>query len=379
MRQHAADLRRLPTPEALRLTALLHGCSTHSAEQVQRAAPGRLMCPVAARHTGAAFLVTLAAHMFAAKHVREATLRRPATPLRLPDAPALRLADLLHSCSTHSAKQVQRPPLGQLTRAHAAQRTGAAFLLILAARIVAAKRARAGTLRRLAVPLLLALLRPQPQLQPSTGSAESTTGPMPQGRDSSAAAPAGPAAARSARALQPAAQATLQMTIRRIIMGALRWITQGIATSQTSATCHRQHQVQAAESSRLGSPNSHLLPTNISNIRSTAPSASRCAYQAWAPLEIDKASRPMQNAPQQAAQGTTSAEADAALRQSVQRQAALAHGDPSDLDAWLLDSAPTGWDMPLEHKLRLLHRAHSLLQAQHAAAMAGSTSLAGLR
>ena len=111
-------------------------------------------------------------------------------------------------------------------------------------------------------------------------------------------------------------------------------------------------------------PKSHLASNDVvSDVSSTAPSASRGAYQAWAPLKTDKASRPMQKAPHQAARGATSAEADTAIRQSVQRQAALTHGDPSDLDAWLLDSAPTGWDMALEHKLRLLLRAHSLLQA----------------
>ena len=161
------------------------------------------------------------------------------------------------------------------------------------------------------------------------------------------------------------------MTIRGIIAGALRWIMQRFAAFKTRATCHQQHQVQAAEDSRLGLPNS-----DISN---TVPSALHGAYQAWAPLEPDNASKHMQNALHEAAQGATSAEADTALRQSVQRQAALTRGDPSDLDAWLLDSAPTGWHMPLEHKLRLLLRAHSLLQAQHAAAMTDSARQADSR
>lgn len=356
VRQHAADLRRLPTPEALRLAALLHGCSTHSAEQVQRAPPGGLLCPHAARRTGAAFLLTSAARIVAAKRGRAAMLQRLATPLHLPTPEALRLAALLHGCSTHSAEQVQRTHPERLMCPHAARRRGAAFLLTLAARIVAAKRVRTATLRRLATPLLLALLWPQPQLQ---SVAKIATGPMLRGQDSSAAAPTWPAAAGSTSAPQPAAQHTLQMTNRGILVGAQRWIMHRFAASQTGATRHRQHQVQAAETSRL--------------------CASRCAYQAWAPLKPDKASKPMQNALHQAAQGATSAEADAALRQSVQRRAALAHGDPSDLDAWLLDSAPTGWDMTLEHKLRLLLRAYSLLQARHAAAMTGSARLAGSR
>ena len=356
VRQHAADLRRLPTP--LRLTALLHGCSTHSAEQVQRAPPGQLMSPTAAQRTGAAFLVTWAARIVAAKHVRAAMLQRLPMPLHLSTPEAVRLAALLHSCSTHSA---EKAPQGRLM----------AILLTLAARIVAAKRVRAAVLRRLAGPLLLRLLWPQPQLQPNDCSAETATSPILQGPNSSAAAHAGPAAAGSARALQPAAPRTLQMTIRGIIAGALRWIMQRFAAFKTRATCHQQHQVQAAEDSRLGLPNS-----DISN---TVPSALHGAYQAWAPLEPDNASKHMQNALHEAAQGATSAEADTALRQSVQRQAALTRGDPSDLDAWLLDSAPTGWHMPLEHKLRLLLRAHSLLQAQHAAAMTGSARQADSR
>ena len=267
VRQHAADLRRLPTPEALRLAALLHGCSTHSAEQVQRAAPGGLLCPHAARRTGAAFLLTSAARIVAAKRRRAAMLQRLAAPLHLPTPEALRLAALLHGCSTHSDKQVQRTHPERLMCPHAARRRGAAFLLTLAARIVAAKRVRTARLRRLATPLLLALLWPQPQLQ---CVAKIATGPMLRGQDSSAAAPTWPAAAGSTSAPQPAAQHTLQMTIRGILVGAQRWIMHRFAASQTGATRHRQHQVQAAETSRL--------------------CASRCAYQAWAPLKPDKAS-----------------------------------------------------------------------------------------
>ena len=177
------------------------------------------MPPHAARCTGAALLVTLA-RIVAAKHVRATTLQHFATPLRLPTLEALRLAALLNSCSTHSAEKVQG-----VVRAHAAQRTGAAFLATLAAGIVAAKHVRAASLRRLAAPLLLTLLWMQSQLQPSKASAEPATGPRQQGRASSAAGPAGLAAAGSASALQPAARHTLQTTIRGIIVEALRWIT----------------------------------------------------------------------------------------------------------------------------------------------------------